>query len=66
MNWLFQIWSREPLVILELIKAGFVLAAAFGLHLTPEQLAALYGFITVVGTLVQRTQVTPYPPVSKP
>jgi hypothetical protein len=50
---------REPALIVGLIEALLVLAVAFGLDLTAEQMAAIVAVATVLGGLVVRSQVTP-------
>lgn len=50
---------REPALIVGLVEALLVLAVAFGLDLTTEQVAAVTGAAVVVGALLTRSQVTP-------
>jgi len=55
-------WERiknEPAVIVGLLESALILAAAFGLHLTVDQLAGISAFGTAVLALFVRSQVTP-------
>jgi hypothetical protein len=51
--------AREPVMLGEVIKSGVTLGVAFGLKLTTEQIAALYGFVSLVGAFVVRMFVSP-------
>jgi hypothetical protein len=49
--------DREPVLILALVRAVVVLATAFGLGLTPEQIAAVYLVTEAVLSLIARSNV---------
>jgi hypothetical protein len=53
------IWGREPAMIVAFIQAVLVLAVTFGLHLTPEQTAAILAVAAMFLGLITRSQVTP-------
>ena len=54
-----SIFDREPVLWLAALRAGVVLVTAFGLELTPPQIAAVYLFMETVLSLVARQRVTP-------
>ncbi|MHB1260318.1 MAG: hypothetical protein ACYC2H_01240 [Thermoplasmatota archaeon] len=56
--WLLERWNAEPVVIIELIKAAFVVAAAWGFELTAEQAASVVGFM-VASSVLTRSRVRP-------
>jgi hypothetical protein len=55
------LWGREPAMIVAFIQAIIVLAVTFGLHITPEQTAAILAVAALVLGLITRSQVTPVP-----
>lgn len=59
MNTQGSILGREPAVIAGAIRAIVLLAVAFGLHWTPEQIAALMLAVEAVLTVIVRQSVTP-------
>lgn len=58
---LWNLWGREPAMVLALVQAVIVLAVSFGLRLTPEQTGAILAVTAVVLGLITRTQVSPAP-----
>ena len=54
-----SIFDREPVLWLASLRAAVVLVTAFGLELTPPQIAAVYLFMETVLSLVARQRVTP-------
>jgi len=54
-----NIFEREPVLWLAALRAGVVLVTAFGLELTPPQIAAVYLFMETLLSLVARQRVTP-------
>jgi hypothetical protein len=52
-------WNREPALIAGLVQALLALAIAFGLQLSPEQMAALVAATSAVLAVVVRRTVTP-------
>jgi hypothetical protein len=56
------LWGREPVAILAAIRAIVVLVVAFGLKLTPDQIAAVYLVAETVLSLIARKTV--YAPAS--
>ena len=54
-----MIFDREPVLILGLIRAIVVLAVAFGLQLSVEQMAAVYLVAEMVISVIARQRVTP-------
>lgn len=59
MGSLSNLWGREPVLILGLLRAVIVFATAFGLQLTVEQTAAVYLLAEAILSVVTRTQVSP-------
>ena len=51
--------GREPVMILAVIQSGIGLATAFGIDITPVQLAAVMSFSAAILGLVTRQLVTP-------
>jgi hypothetical protein len=51
--------KKEPVLIGGLINVAVAGAAAFGLDITAEQLAAVVGLVTTVVSFVQRSRVSP-------
>lgn len=54
-----NLWGREPVMVLAFLRAVVVLAIAFGLDLTPEQIAAIYIVLELGLSLIVRQRVTP-------
>lgn len=54
-----KLWGNEPVMVLSFLRALVVLAVAFGLDLTVDQLAAVYIVMELGLSLVARTRVTP-------
>ena len=54
-----KILGNEPVLVLGFLRAVVVLAMAFGLNLTPEQIAAVYLVLELGLSLVARQRVTP-------
>ncbi len=54
-----KIFGNEPVLVLGFLRALVVLGAAFGLNLTPEQVAAVYLVMELGLSLVARQRVTP-------
>lgn len=52
-----KILRSEPVLVVALVQAALVLAAAFGLHLSAEQIAAAVGFFSAVLAVVVRQAV---------
>ena len=55
----WNLWGREPAMVLALVQAVIVLGVAFGLHLEPEQTAAILALTAIVLGLITRSQVSP-------
>lgn len=53
------LWGREPAMVVAFVQAVIVLGVSFGLHLTPEQTAAILAVTAVALGLITRTQVAP-------
>jgi diacylglycerol kinase len=56
---IWNLWGREPAMIVALVQAVIVLAVAFGLRLEPEQTAAILALTAIVLGLITRSQVSP-------
>lgn len=54
-----KLWGREPALILALVQAVLALIAAFGLHLSGEQVASILAVTAAVLGVVTRQAVTP-------
>lgn len=50
---------REPVAIVALVEALIVLAVAFGLSITAEQMAAVMAVVVIGGGIVARSHVSP-------
>jgi hypothetical protein len=61
MNGILALIKREPAVVVALIDALLVLGVTFGLHVQPDQTAAIDAVLAVVGGIVVRSQVSPTP-----
>lgn len=63
MDNVWNLWGREPAMVVALVQCVIVLGVSFGLRLTPEQSGAILALTAVILGLVTRTQVSP---ASKP
>lgn len=55
-----MLFDREPVLIASLVRAGIVLATAFGLSLSPAQIGALVLFTeAALGVVVRRAVTSP-------
>jgi hypothetical protein len=54
-----DLFGREPVMWLAFLRALVVLGTAFGLSLTPEQIAAVYLVMELGLSIVARQKVTP-------
>ena len=54
-----DIHKREPAMIAAAVQSGLILAAAFGMQLTPEQLTAISATMPILVGLFTRSQVSP-------
>lgn len=55
-----MLFDREPVLIASLVRAGIVLATAFGLSLTSAQVGSLVLFTeAVLGVVVRRAVTSP-------
>lgn len=52
-------FSHEPAAWLGVIRAAVVFGSAFGLKLSLEQTAAIYGILEALTSFIQRQSVTP-------
>lgn len=57
----WNLWHREPAMIVALVQAIIVLGISFGLQMTPEQQGAILAITAVVLGLITRSQVSPAP-----
>lgn len=57
----WNLWGREPAMVVALVQAVIVLAISFGLQMTPEQQGAILAITAVVLGLITRSQVSPAP-----
>ncbi len=55
----WNLWGREPAMVLALVQAVIVLGVAFGLRLSPEQTGAILAVTAIVLGLITRQKVTP-------
>lgn len=55
----WNLWGREPAMVLAFVQCLIVLGVAFGLKLSPEQTAAILALTAVALGLITRSQVTP-------
>ncbi len=56
---LLALVAREPAVVVSLIDAVLVVGVTFGLHLAPEQTAAVDALLVVLAGVFTRSQVSP-------
>lgn len=55
----WNLWGREPAMVLALVGAVIALGVSFGLKLTLEQTGAILALTQIVLGLITRTQVSP-------
>jgi len=55
---MWNLWNREPALILGALNTGIALALSFGLHLTTEQVGAIMAFTSAVLAIATRSQVS--------
>jgi alkylhydroperoxidase/carboxymuconolactone decarboxylase family protein YurZ len=58
MNWIIQVWAREPVVITAVVDAVIALAVALGLPVSDQVKVAIDGLIVALGVLIARSQVS--------
>lgn len=51
--------TREPVMLMEIVKAGAVILALFGFNLTAEQIGAIAIVAGMILGLIARAKVTP-------
>jgi hypothetical protein len=59
MKAIFKFIKSEPAIILTAVGALVSLALSFGLHLTPDQVKAVYSFAAALTGVIIRQLVTP-------
>ena len=62
MTFLKKLWNKianEPVLLINIINAGFVLCVAFGIDINEQQKAAIIMLTTVLLNLFARSLVTP-------
>lgn len=59
MDNVWNLWGREPAMVLAFVQCLIVLGVSFGLRLTPEQTGAILALTAVVLGLITRSQVSP-------
>ena len=59
MTWLWERIKNEPVLFGTSIRLGLLMAMAFGLEWTAEQLAATMAFVETVIAFLTRSAVTP-------
>lgn len=52
--------AEEPVLFVAIVENLLILLIAFGVPVTPEQLAAVVAFFTAVGAVFARGRVTPW------
>lgn len=57
-----QIWTDEPVMLINLFNAGITMLVAFGIKLSTEQVAAIATFTTLMGGMITRSRVSPSAP----
>jgi uncharacterized protein (DUF697 family) len=55
----WNLWGREPAMVLAFVQCVIVLGVSFGLQLTPEQTGAILALTAVILGLITRSQVSP-------
>jgi hypothetical protein len=58
---IWNLWGREPAMIVALVQAVIVLGISFGLQMSPEQQGAILALTAVMLGLITRSQVSPTP-----
>ena len=59
MHSIWNLWGRNPAMVLALVGAVISLGVAFGLELTAEQTGAILALVQIILGLITRSQVTP-------
>lgn len=59
MNWILDLWAREPVIVTAVVVALLDAGVAFGLPLSVEQKTALIATVTAIGAFVARSRVSP-------
>ncbi len=59
---IWNLWGREPAMVLALVQAVLALVVAFGLDLAPDQIGAILAVTAVVLGLISRSRVSPISP----
>jgi hypothetical protein len=60
-KWIARKWAEEPVLFIDFLKTVVLLLATFGLELTTEQEAALFGTLLAFSYLT-RSRVRPMEP----
>jgi len=56
---IWNLYHREPAMVLALVQAVIALVVAFGLQLEPDQIGAILAVTAVVLGLITRSRVSP-------
>lgn len=59
MDNVWNLWGREPAMVLAFVQCVIVLGVSFGLHLEADQQGAILALTAVVLGLITRSQVSP-------
>ena len=59
MSYAANIFKREPVAVISVIELVILAVVAFGVNITPEQIAAIMAPLIAVGGLISRNTVTP-------
>lgn len=62
---MFEYIKKEPVAVLDIVKAAVVLLVAFGVPVSVEQKVAIAGVVAAVLTIVARQMVSPVSTVAK-
>jgi hypothetical protein len=60
-QWIARKWQQEPVLFIDFLKTVVLLAASFGLELTTQQEASLFGALLAFSYLT-RSRVRPMEP----
>lgn len=63
MGTLFQ---KEPVAVVTIANVIVTIAAAYGLHLTTDQIIGTLSVLSAIAALIARSRVTPVPPSNAP
>jgi hypothetical protein len=55
----WNLWGREPAMVVAFLQASLVLLVTFGLQLSPDQTAAILGVVALGLGLLTRSRVSP-------